>query len=933
MTRVLVVFLAHLCLFASPWAFAAAEGGPGGVEVRSNGRFTAGGISFSLVFFGAGWSSYVTNESLAATAGFPQRGGASVLVRGNLNLPDGNSPLEVSGKLEQPEGETRVRVSWQVGHREGIRAETLCVSARIPIACGAGSAVTLETRNGPVEFTLPYDQAQNPNLFEAAGVSRVLLPSPGGQVEIAGDNLRISLHDDRPHGGGSYSARIYFSPGSGLIHKAALDFDIVKFDQAPHGFPTALVEAGPDWARYENRLDIEPGGVFDRSLELEAPAGKFGRVTVSPQGHFVFADTPGKRARFWGVNLCFESQFLNHEQADLLADRLMRSGYNTVRFHHYDGLLVEKGGPSHVFNPERLDQLDYLFAALKKRGIYATTDLFTFRDFPLEEIPDLGYAMKWPVNQFKLLVPVSENAFVAWKKFAANFLTHKNPYTGLTWAEDPALVSVCMLNEDTIFHGGIAKRKPELIALYEKAYAAWREKQPAALKEQGDDGERFNRFLIDLKTDSDARMMAFLREIGVRCLLTSDNNINKEAQVFVRDRFDFVDNHEYWNHPFFAGKSVSVNQSSAILSGLWLPRELMASRIFGKPYTVTEYNYCWPNAARAEGGVLMPAFAALQDWDAVYCFDYAGRSREALFAPEPPKSGGFLFSIVSDPIGMLSDRMAASLFLRANIEPAPGAVCYLADPASAFAGKRGEPAKLPRAVTWLGTVTRVGSVPLDGPRLSTLADRTGIRAFLAKESSARIPDPGRPVFRLQAGLSTELVREGILPSQPEPGIHLSETNQIRIDAVKGTARLTTGFAECFVLPAGESLEGSRVSVAGVDSFAAIYVMSVDGKPLSGTSRLLVLHLTDCLPGGTAFSDVSRSLLEKFGDLPYLVKRGSALISLDLPNGDAAWKAWAVDASGKRLFPVSLSREDGRYKLKANTLSPEGGVLAYEIALK
>src|SRR3712207_7123700 len=55
------------------------------------------------------------------------------------------------------------------------------------------------------------------------------------------------------------------------------------------------------------------------------------------------------------------------------------------------------------------------------------------------------------------------------------FRSHKNPYTGMTLAEDPVLIGICPLNEDPL---GVTWNDGEGIReLYEKAFAAWLKQQ------------------------------------------------------------------------------------------------------------------------------------------------------------------------------------------------------------------------------------------------------------------------------------------------------------------------------------------------------------------------------------------------------------------------------------------------------------------------
>ena len=52
----------------------------------------------------------------------------------------------------------------------------------------------------------------------------------------------------------------------------------------------------------------------------------------------------------------------------------------------------------------------------------------------------------------------------------------------------------------------------------------------------------------------------------------------------------------------------------------------LARRVLGEPFSVTEYNHAAPNTYGTEGFLLLAAYAALQDWDAVYVYSYSHRN-------------------------------------------------------------------------------------------------------------------------------------------------------------------------------------------------------------------------------------------------------------------------------------------------------------------
>ena len=208
--------------------------------------------------------------------------------------------------------------------------------------------------------------------------------------------------------------------------------------------------AGTEWIPLDAEQEIVPGSALDFTdiVPWHVPAGKFGRIIADKAGHFVFARRPAEPVRFYGVNLCFTGQYLTHEQADQLAARLRRLGYNAVRIHHYEGELLDRAAGNDVrLRPEQLDKLDYLFAALKQRGLYITTDLFVSRPVPAAAIWD-GATGQVAMNEYKMAIPVNERAYQNYLSFARALLGHTNPYTGLTWAQDPALGWLSLSNED-----------------------------------------------------------------------------------------------------------------------------------------------------------------------------------------------------------------------------------------------------------------------------------------------------------------------------------------------------------------------------------------------------------------------------------------------------------------------------------------------------
>lgn len=933
-----------LCLAIMLPASAAVHPGLPGVDILPSGRFHIDGLRFTAIHFDSTWAG-TWQDTLKITPSYPKiedtRGwqGAGTLALKNESLGSLALRQQLVPRPSSDGAPPAITVHYEAGpFAAPVATAQLCLSIEIPVEIGLGKTVRLNDR----DIVLPSTLNTDGNLIHTRDINRIALPARTGPIEITGQNLTVSLHDMRRYGAQNYTLRIAFSPppSDGRLTKAELTFDITRYSIIAPPAPV-IAAPGPDWAPYNHRLDIAADSVFDRSHLIDAPAGKYGHITITPSGHFEFTNRPGNRVRFYGINLSFEANFPTREQADDLADRILRSGYNVVRLHHYDRELLRKGAASsHDFDPAQLERFDYLFAALKRRGLYINIDLYSMRGFPASEVPEYGRNFDMEI---KYLVPVSNAAFETWSIFAQKILTHRNPHTGLTWGEDPAIIGICGLNEDSFFDR--MQRPPQILALYEKAFASWLARRPADTTETESRDALFNRFLLEIKIASDARMFNFLRGLGVRAPLTGDNDKATEIQTMVREKLDVVDFHDYWNHPHYPvnpwNLPIAISHQSSITGNMHLPRNMMPVRIFGKPFIVTEFNYLWPNAARSEGSLLMAGYSGLQDWDALYHFDYATSPSSEASTAYPAKASR-VFSLVTDPVRLLADRAAAFLFLHGGIRPAPGAIAWLADDNDAtttiFDAPRGASGKFPENYSWLGLTTRIGSLPASAvSKNPNRVENSGIQGLVVREKGASPASVGPiPVFQTGTDLEERLVSAHLLTVRDNKKIHRGETGQMTINRDTGTATLATDRAECFTLPAGHTLTGNHatVTVPFGDAFASIYVLSTDGAPLVDSSRILILHLTDSIPIGTRFDNDSRSRIEAFGQGPHLVRRGTATISLNLKNrtdASTVWQAWSVDASGRRTHAVPLKNgTDGELTLQTATVAGEDVTLAWEL---
>ncbi len=229
----------------------------------------------------------------------------------------------------------------------------------------------------------------------------------------------------------------------------------------------ATTHAAGDLAPFVLPWDDATEGATNIAHWLHAPAGKHGHVRAADDGHFYVGD---ERLRLLGVNLCFGACFPDKEDAEKIAARMAKFGINAVRFHHMDmrtfpnGIRSEKPGDTRALSPEALDRLDYLIAQLKAHGIYTNLNLLVSRPFnSADGFPDEMDDLAW--KDTHIVGFWNERSQELQEEYARKLLTHWNPYTESTYADDPSVAIVEINNENGLIHswlGGKVDTLPDV---------------------------------------------------------------------------------------------------------------------------------------------------------------------------------------------------------------------------------------------------------------------------------------------------------------------------------------------------------------------------------------------------------------------------------------------------------------------------------------
>ena len=361
---------------------------------------------------------------------------------------------------------------------------------------------------------------------------------------------------------------------------------------------------------------------FDRHV-----CGDYGRI-VAVGDHLEFERRPGERVAIWGVNFAANASSPPKDLAQGIADNLKRQGVSMVRFHKFGCHPGRQMGKDGLFLPELQDRMDYFVSVLKKSGIYVYLDWEDELAFP-----DL--AGPWPYKKGLHWAPVFMPSFRERERdYARALFGHVNPYTGLSYADDPAVACIEILNEAdlcVVLNGN--PRQMLDPAFYDELDRQWRAWNAARgrpeVKSIADDVGNPDRlrFATDVQREYQQAQRAFLREeLGFRGLVTGNNIVQHAyAATAIDDGMDLAGLHGYVGHvtSYYNAPSDHASAVRTASPGIPLLGQTWA-RPAGKPYCFGEWNFCYPNDYRSEGLPFTTAMMALQGWSMSLFYAFEG---------------------------------------------------------------------------------------------------------------------------------------------------------------------------------------------------------------------------------------------------------------------------------------------------------------------
>lgn len=528
-----------------------------------------------------------------------------------------------------------------------------------------GGALANEIRLDPAVFNVDKIDSPAVNTDEKGWT---WTPVPGQTVAVTFDNLPGKVAFEK---GKASNIRAWIIPGKQEPGEVKVRMTIALPPGTQfNGLATSRYADFDPKTWLANTLDWTTSPI-DLSTLNAKPAGSKGFVKVEGD-HFVYGD--GTEAKFWGCNVAAFALFdATNAAIEQQAKRIAALGYNLVRIHHHDSanwspsVFVKDSPDTQHLDAKQLDRIDYWVKCLKDQGVYVWLDLHVGRPFLVgDNIPGFGELQQVGKNagrQGKGFNYVNDRITLLMKDFAKQYLDRTNPYTGLKYTDEPAVMGVLITNENDLtdhFGNDLLPNKPTPVnrAMFEpvrdkiiaalglNAKTAWQNWLPGQSKIVLNE--------IQYKWSKD--FIDYLHGIGVKVPITTTSTWGSDPlfSLPALTAGDMIDVHSYGTPESMSGNPRADNNFTT-----WIA----AAQVLGKPLTVTEWNVPFPSRDRFTAPMYMAAEAGLQGWDAPMIFGYQQ-------SPLVPQTKLSEWVTSDDPAITALMPAAALMYRRGDVAPA-----------------------------------------------------------------------------------------------------------------------------------------------------------------------------------------------------------------------------------------------------------------------
>ena len=721
-----------------------------------------------------------------------------------------------------------------------------------------------------------------------------------------------------------------------------------------------------------DQFKIVPGTALDLSLQFPPyNVDKTGRLVISGNGKLTFEKDPATPVRLRGFNFAPSPWLGNfyrmtHAELEELAEQIRLNGMNLLRYHFLDKSLCGKAGPPKQgkdrksirdvpmntspgtlpINGDFLDRFDYFNKCCRDRGIYILLDIMTEAN--------MGWtASTEPVpmrESFRYGLLISEQYRKNWKAGFDFLMNHVNPFTGKRIIDDPQYIGITFLNEqEHLFSGSaLGAFTPE----WQKFRNPSNQKSVPAfsrelLEANSADGAAARDYLLGEIEKINNFYLDTARESGFKGLLTNWDMFMRNLEGFARRNMTAVAMHTYFNHPhmvalspanykqqssyakWLRGKMATVGQSSSIDYRNHYLGRVAATRVFGKPFLMTEISHNGYNRFSHEAGLMQGAYAALQGWDSLLPHAntiglYYGPFRV------------FDFDNASNPAAKLASLLTAFIWQRGDVAEAKHSVNFTV------------PEKVVRSPDLFGSIgsgynalfmlTKIGSSYDEKdhgatlnitPDSFTVAQSKGMYVVLSEENLQQ----QRQLEQIIGELKTLNCLPADNRTDVNAGIFQSETGEIIANVKTHTMTVITPRFEAAVQKENVPVKLNALEIESNSIPCSISAIALDkSATLKQSKRILLVLATMFAAEHSVWSNEKFGAELDVGDMQLVFLSGKFKLNFASANKTAP-EVYALNMNGTREQKVETRFSNGKLFIDIDTSTLKYGTPYFEVVFK